>query len=195
MRLFGKRGIDATSLREVAKAAAVSPPLIVHHFEGKKGLIAAVDEAALMQFAAAYGAGEPLEGPDLLRQRGAQTAKVMREHPEICTYLGRSLVEGTPGAARLFGMMIGGGRAEIDDFVAKGALRPDADRLWATLQHFFLIWAPLSFRLLLEEVALGGSLLESENLDRWVAANIELLERGLYFPVEEIESALEETSD
>lgn len=104
----------------------------------------------------------------------------MREHPKVCAYLGRALVEGTPGSARLFRTMIDGGRAEIDVLAEKGALREDADRFWATLQYFFLIWAPLSFMPLLEQEALDGSLLEEATLDRWVAANVELLKGGLY---------------
>jgi hypothetical protein len=103
----------------------------------------------------------------------------MRERPDICAYLGRALVEGTPGSAELFRLMIEAGGTEIEALIARGALRKDADRLWTTLQHFFLIWAPLSFMPLLEK-ELGGSLLDEENLSRWVAANVELLERGLY---------------
>ncbi len=76
--------------------------------------------------------------------------------------------------------MIEGGRAEIDALAEKGALREDADLLWATLQHFFLIWAPLSFTHLLEQEALGGSLLDEAILDRWVTANVELFKEGLY---------------
>lgn len=167
-------------MRAIARAAGVSPALVVHHFGGKEGLVAAVDEAALREFGAAYGSGEQGEGPDLLRRCSEQTARVMREHPEVCTYLGRALVEGTSGSSRLFRLMIEGGRAEIDALAEKGALREDADRLWATLQHFFLIWAPLSFMPLLEQEALGGSLLDDAILDRWVAANVELLEEGLY---------------
>jgi TetR/AcrR family transcriptional regulator, regulator of cefoperazone and chloramphenicol sensitivity len=180
IRLFGEHGIDATSLREVAKAAGVSPALVVHHFGGKEGLVAAVDEAALKEFGIAYNSGETTEGSDLLRQRAEQTARAMRGHPEACAYLGRALVERTPGSARLFRLMIRGGHAEIDALAEKGALREDADRLWATLQHFFLIWAPLSFMPLLEQEALGGSLLDEAILDRWVAANVQLLEEGLY---------------
>lgn len=180
IRLFGKHGIDATSLREVAKAAGISPALVVHHFGSKEGLVAAVDKAALQEFGAAYGFDETAEGSDLLRQRAEQTARVMRDRPEACAYLGRALVEGTPGSARLFRLMIEGGNAEIDTLAEKGALREDADRLWATLQHFFLIWAPLSFMPLLEQEALGGSLLDEAILDRWVTANVELLEEGLY---------------
>jgi len=179
IRLFGERGIGATSLRDVAKAAGVSPALAVHHFGGKEGLVAAADEAAVREFGAAYVADAPAEGAALLRQRAEQTARVMRKRPDVCAYLGRALVEGTPGSARLFGLMIEGGRAEIDSLAERGALRDDADRLWATLQHFFLIWAPLSFTPLLDGV-LNGPLLDGENLDRWVTANVELLEGGLY---------------
>jgi len=179
LRLFGEGGIDATSLRDVAKAAQVSPALVVHHFGGKEGLIAAVDKAALREFGAAYDPGESTSGPDLLRQRAEQTARVMREHPAVCAYLGRALVEGTPGSAGLFHLMIEAGGAEIDALASRGALRSDSDRLWATLQHFFLIWAPLSFMPLLER-ELGGALLEEKNLERWVTANVELLKEGLY---------------
>lgn len=180
IRLFGEHGIRGTSLREVAKAAGVSPALVVHHFGSKEGLVAAVDEAALQEFGVAYSSDERAEGSDLLRQRAEQTARVMRERPEACAYLGRALVEGTPGSARFFRLMINGGRAEIDALAGKEALREDVDQLWATLQHFFLIWAPLSFMPLLEREALGGSLLDETILDRWVTANVELLKEGLY---------------
>jgi AcrR family transcriptional regulator len=201
-RVFGEGGIEATSLREVARAAGVSPALIVHHFGGKEGLVAAVDEAALREFGAAYrggdgprrpgddggdrdgDAGREHDGgvgaePDLLRERAAQTARVMSESPEVCRYLGRALVEGTVGSAALFRAMVDAGREEIDSLAEAGALRPDVDREWATLQHFFLIWAPLSFMPLLRE-ALGDDLLAPGQLDRWVEANVALLEGGLY---------------
>jgi len=178
-RVFGENGIEVGSLRQVARASGVSPALVVHHFGGKKGLIEAVDERVLRDFAVAYAAGEDDDDVDLLRRRGAQTAEVMRRNPAACAYIGRALVEGTPGAARLFRAMIDGGRGEVDRLAAAGALRSDADHLWTTLQHFFLIWAPLSFMPALSEV-LGSPLLEEANLERWVDANVELLEKGVY---------------
>ncbi|HEY0391661.1 MAG TPA: TetR/AcrR family transcriptional regulator [Solirubrobacterales bacterium] len=179
LRVFGERGIDATPLREVARAAGVSPALVVHHFGGKDGLIAAVDEAALLEFGAAYGSEETATGRGLLRQRAEETANVIRERPDICAYLGRALVEATPGSSGLFQAMIEGGRKEVDLLLERGALQDGLDPLWATLQHFFLIWAPLSFLPLLEQ-ALGRSLLSDEILARWVGANVKLLEEGLY---------------
>jgi len=179
-RVFGESGIAAGSLRQVAKESGVSPALVVHHFGGKEGLIEAVDEMVLREFAAAYADGmDGDDGEGLLRQRAAQTAEVMRRNPQACAYIGRALVEGTPGAARLFKAMIDGGAEEVGRLAAASALRSDADRLWTTLQHFFLIWAPLSFMPALAEV-LGASLLEEANLERWVDANVELLEKGVY---------------
>jgi AcrR family transcriptional regulator len=178
LRVFGEGGIAPTSLREVARVAGVSPALVVHHFGGKEGLVTAVDEAVVREFGDAYAAGER-DGADLLRERAERTARVMRERPDVCAYLGRALVERTAGAAAAFRAMVEGGQAEIDSLADAGALRPEVDRLWATLQHFFLIWAPLSFMPLLEEV-LGGPLLEPEQLDRWVEANVRLLADGLY---------------
>jgi AcrR family transcriptional regulator len=179
LRRFAAEGIASTSLRAVARDAGVSPALVVHHFSGKEGLIAAADEAVVREFGDAFAAEEPREDGDLLRRRATQTARVMRDKPEVCAYLGRALVERTDGGAALFRAMIDGGRAEVDSLAGQGALRPDADLLWATLQHFFLIWAPLSFMPLLEET-LGGPLLEPAQLDRWVEANVELLSGGLY---------------
>ncbi len=179
IRCFGEDGIASTSLRAVAREAGVSPALVVHHFSGKEGLVKAVDEAVVGEFGDAFAAGEPDEAGDLLRRRAQQTARVMRERPHVCAYLGRALVERTDGGMALFRAMIAGGRAQVDSLAGQGALRPDADRLWATLQHFFLIWAPLSFMPLLEET-LGGPLLEPDQLDRWVEANVGLLREGLY---------------
>jgi hypothetical protein len=76
--------------------------------------------------------------------------------------------------------MTEGGRAEVGLLAERGALREDTDLLWATLQHFFLIWAPLSFMAVLDREVLDGSLLDEPNLRRWVEANVRLLGEGIY---------------
>jgi len=44
LTLFAERGIDGTSVEEIAAAAGVSKPVVYEHFGGKEGLYAAVVE-------------------------------------------------------------------------------------------------------------------------------------------------------
>src|SRR5258708_11749115 len=41
-RLFAERGLDATSVEEIAAKAGVSKPVVYEHFGGKEGLYAVV---------------------------------------------------------------------------------------------------------------------------------------------------------
>lgn len=49
VQLFGERGIRATTIRDVARVADVSPALVMHHFGSKEGLRAACDDWVLGQ--------------------------------------------------------------------------------------------------------------------------------------------------
>jgi len=52
--LFSERGFDGTSMRELAKAAGVSQPLIYYHFTSKNKLYAAVKEYVLQRYIAQH---------------------------------------------------------------------------------------------------------------------------------------------
>ena len=62
LRLFAERGVAATSLREVAREAGVTPGLVVHHYGGKDGLHTAIDDHVLDLFRTALDS-VPLSGP------------------------------------------------------------------------------------------------------------------------------------
>src|SRR5204862_374092 len=47
LELFASRGVAGTSIRDVARAAGVSPGLVQHHFGTKAGLQQAVDECVV----------------------------------------------------------------------------------------------------------------------------------------------------
>ena len=47
LRLFAERGLDGTTIRDIAKEAGVSGGLIRHHFGSKDGLRSACDVYAL----------------------------------------------------------------------------------------------------------------------------------------------------
>src|SRR2546430_16071310 len=123
MALFGSEGVAASSLRAVARAAGVSPGLIVHHFGSKEGLIRAVDEAVVGRINLALSE-VPIEGSgaELIAQRADVVAAFLRGQPALCDYLGRALSERTEASVELFhGLFVYAARDER--LIAAGALR------------------------------------------------------------------------
>ena len=84
-------------MREVAREAGVSPALGVIISAARRGLSPPSTRRPCASSAPRTG-GRAGRAGELLRQRAAQTAPVMRERPDVCAYLGRALVEVTPGA-------------------------------------------------------------------------------------------------
>jgi AcrR family transcriptional regulator len=63
-RLFAERGLDGTSIEEIAAQADVSKPVVYEHFGGKEGLYAVVVDREVERFTAM--ATRLLEGEDTL---------------------------------------------------------------------------------------------------------------------------------
>ena len=61
-RLFAERGLDGTSIEEIAAKAGVSKPVVYEHFGGKEGLYAVVVDREVERFIAM--ATRLLEGED-----------------------------------------------------------------------------------------------------------------------------------
>jgi AcrR family transcriptional regulator len=61
-RLFAERGLDGTSIEEIAAKAGVSKPVVYEHFGGKEGLYAVVVDREVERFLAL--ANRLLEGED-----------------------------------------------------------------------------------------------------------------------------------
>jgi AcrR family transcriptional regulator len=61
-RLFAERGLDGTSIEEVAAKAGVSKPVVYEHFGGKEGLYAVVVDREVSRFLEM--ANQLLEGKD-----------------------------------------------------------------------------------------------------------------------------------
>lgn len=49
LRLFSENGFDATSIRDIARAAGVTEGLIYHYFLGKKDLLRAIVESSVLE--------------------------------------------------------------------------------------------------------------------------------------------------
>ena len=179
LELFAANGVAATSLRAIAQAAEVSPALVIHHFASKEGLCQAVDEAVVERIETALGE-VPAEGPGdhLLAERGQMMVRLLRGQPVLCDYLGRALSEDTEASAALFHRLFASASRDRA-LVEAGAIRGKSDPFWRAIHQMLLVVGPLMMRRRIEQ-ELGGSLLEEHNFERWMRANTDLLQNGLY---------------
>jgi len=179
LKLFGSEGVAATSLRAVARAAGVSPGLVVHHFASKEGLIRAVDEAVIARINLALSE-VPIEGSaaELIAQRTEIVAALLRSQPALCDYLGRALSERTAASAELFHRLFTFA-ARDERLIVAGVLRAETDPFWRAMHQVILVVGPLLLRPLIER-ELGGELLAKDNVARWARARTDLLQHGLY---------------
>jgi TetR/AcrR family transcriptional regulator, regulator of cefoperazone and chloramphenicol sensitivity len=177
MARFAAEGVAATSLRSVARAAGVSPALVVHHFGSKDGLVRAVDESVVARITATLSE-VPLDADDLVERRAEVVGALLRGQPTLCDYIARALSERTEASAALFHRLFAHARRD-EGLVEAGVLRSDADPFWRAMNQLVLVVAPLMLRPLIER-ELGNSMLEEEHFERWMKANADLLRDGLY---------------
>jgi TetR/AcrR family transcriptional regulator, regulator of cefoperazone and chloramphenicol sensitivity len=179
MKLFAAEGVAASSLRAVARAAGVSPGLVVHHFGSKQGLIRAVDEAVLTRIILALSE-VPIEGAadEVIEGRTEVVAAFLRSQPVLCDYLGRALSERTEASAEFFHRLFSFA-AKDERLIEAGVLRAETDPFWRTMHQVVLVIGPMILRPLIER-ELGGDLLAEKNATRWARARTDLLRHGLY---------------
>jgi len=84
-RLFSEKGLHGTSIRDIELASGISKGLILHHFETKEKLYAAVQEELLREYAAYLAQSRP----DISDMKAAAAAVVRgsflytRDHKEF----------------------------------------------------------------------------------------------------------------
>jgi AcrR family transcriptional regulator len=124
--LFGRDGFAATSIRAVAKAAGVSPALVLHHFGSKDELRAACD-AYIVE--ATLGRKDALgDGSSSVATMQGWLADVEQFRPQL-DYMARMLTDDSPGADRLFDLLVAGTSQMMRERVEQGIMRetPDHD--------------------------------------------------------------------
>jgi len=149
LRLFAERGLDGTTIRDIARAAGVSGGLIRHHFGSKDDLRAACDSYALDQIMR-------IKEQAVLEGQLANPAFMSAAHPTVLLtlrYLARSLVDGSPAAAAMF-----------DEMVALG-------EAWLDQQHPGQIPDPRGYSAVLVAMQSGLFMMHSQ-LSRWLGADI-----------------------
>ncbi len=177
---FAERGIAATSIRDVAAAAGVSPGLVQHHFKSKAGLRDAVNayviETALETFQGLVGDEEA--AADWTAMGNTVTAWV-REQAVAVRYVARALAEGDPEAAKIFDGLIAIARRNwLEPLAEQRALATGIDQEWAAIHVVVFNLASVLFEAAISR-HLPEPLLTPAELERWNRATAELYRRAL----------------
>lgn len=176
MRLFAERGFAAVTVRDVAAAAGVSAPLVMHHYGSKKGLREAVDEHAWQVLERLFGILDVLgdrETDDLGVAMSSPFADLLEHEPDVTTYLRRLLVDGGPQAERLFERLYRATLAAGARLRAAGVWRESADD---EVLAAFLLVNDLGAVMLRDQVraVLGVDPLAGPGLLRWSRAVLDV---------------------
>ena len=177
LELFAANGTKATTIRNVADRAGVSPGLVQHHFGTKAGLRKAVDEFVLSDARATI-----TDLPRQLDERSAEFARrmgaVVRDRPASVLYLARSAADGDELGLETFKALVEFGVPQFREMEEAGQLQKDLDLEWSVLQMLLFNLASMLFEPAISH-ALGESILSEEGRQRWNAAALSLFTRGL----------------
>ncbi|MGW4800333.1 TetR/AcrR family transcriptional regulator [Nonomuraea sp. NPDC004297] len=180
LAMFAEQGFEAATTRGIAAQAGVSPALLRHHFGSKQGLREEVDrEVSRALGEALQEVGAELESGDLVAALGEVSARLFGADPHLRGYLRRVLLEDSDTSSRLFDRLLAGTRAELDRLGGLGALRSDADPVWAAYQVLFLILGPLLLEPVLRR-SLSSEPFAAEVLRARSEANQRLLRHGMF---------------
>jgi len=144
LALFGELGFAGTSVRQVAAAADVSAPLVLHHFGSKQGLRKAVDAEVMARVERALDAGLA----DLPADEGTLTARLLATQGQLVLDTGlrahvrRSILEGGTAGDALLRRAWEVASKEVSTILASGRARPDLDVQETTLHLLLLIFGP-----------------------------------------------------
>ncbi|KZE89401.1 HTH-type transcriptional repressor KstR2 [Microbacterium sp. TNHR37B] len=121
--LFGRRGFERTTVRDIAAAAEVSPGLVLHHFGSKAELRDECSEFVVEQL---FGQKDALNGPDGARVLQSWMQDYDRFRP-LLRYIAHLLVDGSDAGHALFSSLVEGTRAMLAEHAEAGLVRDFAD--------------------------------------------------------------------
>lgn len=173
--LFGRDGYERTSVRAVARAAGVSPALVIHHFGSKDGLRAECTRAIADEF---LGRKDDLLKPDAAATMQQWLSDIEQFRPRL-DYLARLLLEDSPAADELFDAILDATARMHREHVAAGAMRPGADPEATAIVLTLYGIAPIIAQRQLAR-ALGEDALGTAGIRRLTVPILELFTHGLY---------------
>ena len=174
MRLFGRQGVKATTIRQIAEEAGVSAALVIHHFGSKDGLRRACDEWMMDRLTASKTAA--LSGQEAFQW----TMRAQAEFQPFYPYIAASISEGGDNAERLFDAMCQLTREMFAVGVPAGTLRDPADlEAMVTVLVAFSLGATTLERQVARRLG-GATMFDSDVLQRYSLATTDLFTHGLF---------------
>jgi len=172
---FARNGVKATSIRDVAAAAGVSPGLVQHYFPSKAALRSAVDEHVTGVARAALEVRE-VEG-DIIEDIAQRLTALVSENFLALLYVARGVAEEDEAALVIFDTLTELCKKQLLVLQRDGLLRPDLDLEWAAL-HTVLI--NLGTVIMEPGVSrqLGRPFLTKRQVQRWKQATTALFVSG-----------------
>ncbi|WP_342314693.1 TetR/AcrR family transcriptional regulator (plasmid) [Mycobacterium avium subsp. hominissuis] len=172
---FAARGVEATSLRQVAARGGVSIGLVQHHFGSKAGLVEAVDAHV------ADVVGEVLvSAPEAVTVEafGDQLMALLTQHSVVAEYLARAMADKTPFGSMIFDRLIAMGVARWKCRSGAGRTCADVDTVWAVMNVVVLFIGTILLRPHVER-QLSAPLLSPDQVVRWRSAVAALTAKGV----------------
>jgi AcrR family transcriptional regulator len=177
---FARDGVAATSIRDVAKRAGVSPGLVQHYFASKAALVEAVNahvvEIAVRAFSDLVEDGSPVAAQQEL---GDRVTAFVAEHPTALLYVARSAADGEPAALEMFDAFLAIAREQWRRLDARGLLRADADLEWTALHAAVHVLGTVLLKDAIDR-HLPAPFYTPEQLERWNMASNALFREGTY---------------
>ncbi|GAB3807820.1 TetR/AcrR family transcriptional regulator [Micromonospora zhanjiangensis] len=172
IRLFTERGIDAATVRDIAKEAGVSAGLIRHHFGSKEALRDACDSYAMDQV-------NQLRKQMFTDGRLADPLFLVSAYPQMALwreYLLRSMMDGSPAAGAMFDDMVAVG----EDWLTEQPIESADPRAYSAV----LVAMKVGVFLLREQLsrALGVDVDSPEGQARVTRAFVEIFSQPMINP-------------
>ena len=177
---FARDGVAATSIRDVAKRAGVSPGLVQHYFQSKTALVEAINAHVLAlatdAFSDLVANDSPLEAQQEL---GDRVTAFVAANPTALLYVARSAADGEPAALEMFDALLAIARQQWRRLQDRGLLRGDVDLEWTALHAVVHVLGTLLLKDAIDR-HLPAPFSTPAQLERWNTASNALFREGTY---------------
>ena len=177
---FARDGVAATSIRDVAKRAGVSPGLVQHHFPTKAALVDAVTEHVVALATEAFSDLPANDSPiEAQQELGDRVTAFVAANPTALLYVARSAADGEPAALEMFDAFVAIAREQWRRLDDRGLLRADVDLEWTALHAVVHVLGTLLLKDAIDR-HLPAPFFTPAQLERWNAASNALFREGTY---------------